>query len=325
MFFFSASQLEPRAEFWISNGLPEKTGRLNDLFPEIESGFRNQHPIFCADDTGAYFLHPDAMQVMRLWRYNPGEEHLRPLAEVPGLVGEMVLFGDRLIFPMFEPGLGIELWTYDPAVGEIQLVKDLWAGNDSSNPEHLFPWKDGVYFRADSMSDGIELWRTDGTERGTLRVIDINPHALSSGAYGFVPAGDYLFFRAYHNDYGDELWATKGEIGKMPVVFDVFPGSQSSHPYSMAAIGSYLFFTADDGSHGEELWAIRLDAIENGPFLVEDIREGPESSEPHDLTVLGENAALFVHNSPTGDVLMKLDVIDREITLTPYTGLHLRK
>ena len=211
-------------------------------------------------------------------------------------------------------GTGRELWRSDGTAAGTVLIKDLWPGTYSSQPENLMAVGGYVYFSAEVHADnppsapevgetivegdyGRELWRTDGTEEGTLLVKDI--YAGSNGSYpdDFIELGGLVYFRADDGAYGNELWKTDGTEGGTEMVADIEPGGNSSSPYYLVSDGQLLFFRAYSGTYGYELW--RSDGTEAGTFIVADIQPGGASSYPEDLTIWNDTLFFKAYTDQT--------------------------
>ena len=90
--------------------------------------------------------------------------------------------GDTLFFAGRGDGANMELWKSDGTSSGTVLVKDIYSGTGSSQPNYLTAVGDTLFFSA---LDGIhnwEPWKSDGTSSGTVLVKDIN-----SGASGALP------------------------------------------------------------------------------------------------------------------------------------------
>jgi len=68
---------------------------------------------------------------------------------------------------------GRELWKTDGTVAGTRLVKDIWPGEQGSEPTPITAFDGKLYFIANDGYSGDELWVTDGTEEGTLQFPDI--------------------------------------------------------------------------------------------------------------------------------------------------------
>ncbi|MCP3142547.1 ELWxxDGT repeat protein [Pyxidicoccus xibeiensis] len=127
-------------------------------------------------------------------------------------------------------------------------------------------------------------------------VRDVQPGAEGSGAFFLTDVQGTLFFGADDGLHGRELWRSDGTASGTRLVEDIHPGSADALPipYSsdesvldapVVAVGGVLYFAANDGEHGMELW--RSDGTAAGTYLVEDVRPGPESSNPQSLRAVG--------------------------------------
>ena len=82
------------------------------------------------------------------------------------------------------------------ADGDPYVVKDIRAGDASSDPRDLAAVGDVLYFNADDGSNGRELWRSDGTTGGTRLVRDIAPGATASTPREMTALGNGFLFSA---------------------------------------------------------------------------------------------------------------------------------
>jgi ELWxxDGT repeat protein len=315
---FQATTLAQGRELWVSNSKTEQTGLLVNL----DGGDGNSLPPYhraLPDETGAFFVANSG--TWWLWRYDLASGEVRQLVPAHEDPGEMILLGEKLLLAMPSEEFGCELWEYSEGMQELRLVRDVYPGPESSNPQQFFVWQGHVYFQATHPESGAELWRTDGTPDGTTLFADMEHGMRDSAPYGFVDAGDQFFFRAHRNATGHELWMTDGTCDGTRLAVDLLPGTDSSRPYNLAIVGGYLFFTADDGATGEELWKFDPTEPEAFPLLVADLWPGDIGSEPHALQLTGANTGVFVYKTELGENLMRLEVTDHEVKLTPFTGL----
>ena len=164
--------------------------------------------------------------------------------------------GDTLFFAGRGDGANMELWKSDGTSSGTVLVKDIYSGTGSSQPNYLTAVGDTLFFSA---LDGIhnwEPWKSDGTSSGTVLVKDIN-----SGASGGTPScltvfGNTVFFYANDGSTGWELWQSNLTSSGTTLVQDINSGGSGSHPCGFIPLGTTLFFYANDGTNGGELWAL---------------------------------------------------------------------
>lgn len=200
-----------------------------------------------------------------------------------------------------------------------ELVRDIWAGGESSAPKEL-AWMNGhMYFAGDSESTGIELWRTDGTEAGTILVADLNPIEGSNPSW-LSAGGGKVFFRANDGTSGDEVWVTDGTTAGTHLTLDIYPGPEGSHPEHIGVLNGVAYFMADDGTNGSELWM--SDGTPEGTVMVRDINLGEGSSSPHWQTVMGEWIYFRANDGTHGDELWRTNGSTTELVKDINTGIE---
>lgn len=135
---------------------------------------------------------------------------------------------------------------------------------------------------------GNELWRSDGTAAGTYVVKDLNPGTKDSYPLYMIPYDAWLLFS--DQIMLGTLWRTNGtDVGTQPVQ-SFRPNLFSGGPPDFVVFDGRVYFSAYTGAHGAELWT--TDGTKAGTFDVADIVEGPASSTPAGMTVLG-NQIIF--------------------------------
>jgi ELWxxDGT repeat protein len=202
---------------------------------------------------------------------------------------------------------------------KVGLVRDIAAGEKSSDPALLTKLGQYVFFSADDSVHGRELWKSDGTTAGTLMVRDINrvtdgdeavtvtaPAAPSS----LTVMQNTLYFAADDGRHGKELWKSSGTAAGTIMIKDIrtsptAPAEADSLPAYMTVAGDWLFFTANDGQHGKELW--RSDGTAAGTRLVYDIHLGYPGSSPSNLTAIGDTLYFTANDGIHGSEVWKSD------------------
>ncbi len=117
---------------------------------------------------------------------------------------------------------------------------------------------------------GEELWISDGTRQGTIMIVNLVPE--------------------------DETWVYEGT--------EYCCGDfQGSAPRDLIMKGNTLWFTAETDNYGRELYRYGLSALSGGLFLIKDINEGVEGSNPMYLTSGSNGAYLSADNGSTGQEL----------------------
>lgn len=177
------------------------------------------------------------------------------------------------------------------------LVKDIWTGPESSEPDDLVALNGLIYFDAKTETNGKEVWISDGTPDGTKLLKDIKPGIGNSDEeyvyYGgpeggyytqgwnreFTLFNNFVYFTATDGDYGAELWKSDGTSSGTIMVKDIREGSASSGPSGYTVFNNMLYFTACD-SNGCELWI--SDGSEPGTSMVKNIAPGSDYTYPYD-------------------------------------------
>jgi ELWxxDGT repeat protein len=156
--------------------------------------------------------------------------------------------------------------------GEGEVVVDL-GQVEGASISRLTTVGGAIFFTVDT-AHGSELWMTDG----------------SLGGSGIVRA-DFLAFGSRRQDQQEmyswprrETWV----VGSLPFL----------------ELDGILYFNART-ELGFELW--RSDGTEAGTFLVKDIRNGEQSSDPRDFTVIGDLIYFTADDGVHGRELWKSD------------------
>lgn len=180
----------------------------------------------------------------------------------------MMTVGTRTFFTANNGVIGNELWVTDGTEAGTKLVKDIYAGALSSNPQYFMQLNNTLFFFATNAATGTELWKSDGTDAGTVLVKDIYAGAFSSYFNTFSKTstailGNQLFFIANTSKEGVELWKTDGTTAGTVLVKDIDPGFLDSDPALFTIFNNKLYFDAD-----EDLW--QSDGTTAGTTLVKD-------------------------------------------------------
>ncbi len=192
-------------------------------------------------------------------------------------------------------------------------------------PRDLTVVGDTLYFTAATGAEGRELWKSDGTIVGTVLVSDINGSNADSGVAWLTAVGNTLFFVADDGVHGTELWAI-GTAG-FPVLFnlkaDGVTYGRGSNPSDLTEVNGNLYFAADSDAVGTELFkhdvasGITTLVQDIDPGEIVDLRDGnyPASSNPTNLTLVGNNLFFTVETDANVEALWKHDIVLRQTVL----------
>ncbi len=322
--YFSAFTPLQGRELWKSRGTSTDTVLVRDIVPGKQDSFPDN---LTAVGSRVFFTANDLIHGNELW-VTAGTEALTTMVKdiFPGEGSssprQLIAFQGLLFFVAEDGVNGRELWRSDGTDAGTFLVKDIFPGPGSSFPTELTVVGNTLFFVARNLENGNELWKTDGTEEGTVLVRDIhrglgnssNPaHLTDVGGVLFFSASDGNDSSATPAQHGTELWRSDGTEGGTFLVKDINQvrdnltcgGECSSSPRSLVNVNGILYFSATDGDdptalnppqHGRELW--RSDGTEAGTFMIRDIREGAESSDPDLLTAFNDLVVFVADDGP---------------------------
>lgn len=292
--FFLADDGAHGRELWRSDGTLAGTHLVKDI---CSGGCSSGVTEMIAFNNQLYFSVFGGNQGRELWTSDGTLEGTQIVKDInPGSASSnpsnLHAQGDTLYFTADDGTNGVELWKSDGTGAGTELIADILTGGGSSAPRNLTQLGDVFLFNADDGINGRELWRSDGTNEGTFLVANINVDSSSTPEL-LTTVGTLVYFSAADSN-GRELWKSDGTSEGTVLVRDILPGSGNSFPEQLIAFGSQLLFTASHlvgfAGTGRELW--KSDGTESGTTLVADIRAGSLSSNPSDLTVVG-NAVYF--------------------------------
>ncbi|MCS7062052.1 MAG: hypothetical protein RMN25_12935 [Anaerolineae bacterium] len=313
--WFAANHTTNGRELWRSDGTPENTTLVKDIFP----GVSGSGPAYVTGMGAAvYFQAGDGSHGLELWKsdgtvtgtllvkdINPGPAHSSPMW--------LTAMSGTLYFQASDGVRGFELWASDGTPEGTRLVRDLFTSDDcaappcSSSPDQLLAAGDRLFFTADDGVHGREMWVSDGTPEGTRMVADIFPGLCGSRPCASAPremtlVGDIVFFNA-DSPQGRQLWKTDGTPAGTALVRQIGTAASGPGPAHMVNLNGLLIFNADDGAHGAELW--RSDGTYTGTFMLKDIYPGvnsygnPNSSHPAMMTLGAEGVVYFCADDGT--------------------------
>jgi ELWxxDGT repeat protein len=209
--------------------------------------------------------------------------------------------GDNLFFVARDGVHGRELWKSDGTAAGTVMVKNIFPGDEPSDPRGITAVGATVFFAAAHPDHGTELWRSDGTATGTRLVKDIYLGEQSSAPRHVAQVGGTVYFSAKDRIHGRELWKSDGTEEGTMMVMDIAPGASSSISFppkpDLTESAGTTYFVADDGTHGPELW--KTDGTSDGTSMVADVHPGNLfAMSPRSLTDVA-GTLYFVHTDAT--------------------------
>lgn len=207
----------------------------------------------------------------------------------------------------YNKSFGRELWhSTGTPIGNV-MVKDIRAGQNSSNPSSLTLINGTLFFTANDGVHGVELWKSDGTESGTKMVKDIrlNNNSEYDEPRNLTSYNGKLYFSAKNNTDGYELWTSDGTETGTFMIKNINPiVDRGSDLSDFFVFNDALYFIADDGINGTELW--KTDRTESGTKMFKNIN--PYSTGlnyGNEFLVLNNQFYFFANNGTNGFELWK--------------------
>ncbi len=294
---FSATDVDGSRVLWSTDGTPGGTERLVGWTPYNASGFT-----LLGDGRLVFSGVGSAAQGRELWvtdGTNAGTVLLADIATGPYYGSSNPqnfhrLADGRVLFSANDGVAGRELWVTDGTSAGTTLVRDIFTGVSSSNPDRFLSFGNGlVGFNAyngggaASGSNGAALWVTDGTSAGTRRASFFD--YVGGGATPVATVGDTrLLFEINGSPY-----TSAGGLGNLagPLVFFNGPILDS------VTVGSRTVFSQNNNSFGY-LGSVSATATGNFLYLGYDNSPGFQNIS---FQKLSATQALFTADTATSN------------------------
>lgn len=282
-------------QLWTSDGTKEGTVQLTGL--DLTSNYQILPYSLTAVNGKLYFGINDNTGADRLYSSDGTVAGTQPVLNAAKFDvyrqtnsnGDYIPFTVRnnaIFFAATSAAAGTELCKVSTAQSNrIEVVKDIAAGVDNSNPYNITTVDNNIYFNAIYGND-VALWKTDGTDAGTVLVKDINPGG-TNWYTNFTPFKNKLFFSYYDDTNGFELWQSDGTEAGTNIVKDIYAGIYSCSSNNITYVNDFILFGANDGVQGQELW--KSDGTTAGTFLLKDINVSSTTSS-YPFTANGYNS-----------------------------------
>ena len=270
--YFGAFAEGKGTELFSSDGTPEGTGLVADLYPGTDPGSPSGFTPF----RGRLYFVTIGYVLNRptLWSTDGTAEGTRPVKELGA--ADLTVAGDWLYFAAAGADGGVELWKTDGTGESTVRVKDVFPGNGSSNPASLTAVGDRLYFAADHPDYGRELWTSDGTDAGTVLVRDLYPGETAGrknngNPTNLVAVNGRIVFEATDPAPTEprerlRVWSTDGTpAGTVPLVPLDFSPYQIAR-YNVIEAGGVGYFFRQRRDMAPEMW--RTDGTPEGTSLV---------------------------------------------------------
>ncbi len=312
--YFAADDGTHGRELWKSDGTPEGTTMVEDIYPG-STGSEPDHLV--AANKMLYFAANDGTNGKELWQSDGTPEGTRMLKDInPGSSSsspqELIDVNTFLFFAAWEGNRQWALWMSDGTENGTKRVKLFGVIWPEDRFDEFITYDNTPFFVVSTETYGAELWKSDGTEAGTVIVKDIHPE-FGSNPGALVIFNDMLYFTAKDSQQlpSSLLWQSDGtEAGTQPV-----PGLGGENDLVIPTIvfDNMIFGLGYDETHGFELW--KTDGTAAGTQLVKDIN-GPlfasgsayeGSSNPEHMVVFNDSLIFSAYDRLAGRELWQSD------------------
>ncbi|HPH96959.1 MAG TPA: hypothetical protein PKW33_09695 [Anaerolineaceae bacterium] len=312
------------SEPWITDIYGSTPTLLKDINPDGGDGDPDEFTLF----NGQLYFTAYNQGNKELWVTDGTESGTTMAVDLngdnTGNVQYLTVYNDALYFSAMDTGgTWQELYRFDGTTAA--LVKDIYSGGGSSDPQNLMVWKGRLYFSV-TTPDGNQIWSTDGTEAGTVLAGYIEPGA-SGEVDWLTPAGDYLVFVTSHSSYGYELFRLDGVSTQTELVKDIVAGTGDGSPNFLIPAGDLAFFEVnEDGFRG----TYRTDGTPEGTYMVMAVDSHPLYGSFQGATAAGSQYYFTAYTAAAGFELFKSDgtptgtVLVSDIVPGPGSSLALR-
>ncbi len=207
-------------ELWKTDGTPEGTGLIKDIWTGADSGYSQTYGSPAVLNGKIYFSASDNGSNIEVWSSDGTDIGTNILGEImPGTIdasspGFFVNLGNLIYFAAYDTSGSSNLYSSNGT--SITLVKDFSPG--FGVVDNIIVQNNVLYFGAHDSTSGAELWKSDGTTSGTSILKDITPgvdNSFGNLVYPYPTQLDQNRFIFYTEvlvgaDYHMQLWSSDG-------------------------------------------------------------------------------------------------------------------
>jgi len=207
-------------------------------------------PTFVSD-LGIFYTDANGVATTFVKQINPNENENADITEFYNAKGL-----NKLFFAANDGTNGKELWVSDGTAANTNLVLDIEAGTEGSNPQDFFEWNNEVYFMTIKNQGSFfnpskkrTLWKTDGTAAGTILLREFDFRSIDIQPY-FTVFNNKLHFSAYEmSSGGNFIWATDGTAANT-----VLETGIANNNRNLIVMGNELFFSGQPINEARKLY-----------------------------------------------------------------------
>ena len=270
-------RIDEGSQLWITDGKSESGTQ------QLGSFNAGQGPhLFTAADDYLFFRAGTTQADTGLWRSDGSPSGTIALTQT--ITPLTIAFSQgRLYAEMLSEETGQELWTSDGSIAGTKLLKDIFPGEESSQPTLLTSLNERFWVVANT-PEGLQLLSTQGTTESTQVVKTLSPERSAQQDRSLIVHAGQLFFniavsREVQQADGSrlvqeerELWVTDGTAAGTQRLAQV-----GVDPPEFVPFKDQLFF-GGRGPDGQELWV--TDGTPTGTKQVLNLATGIETLSP---------------------------------------------
>ncbi|MCP9770751.1 hypothetical protein EGI22_22840 [Lacihabitans sp. LS3-19] len=302
-------------EFGLGNGIsgatesdPKDLRALNNVLIYTAVDFNNKRQIYRFENTGFF------SQRQLLKNINPTLVSGEGIFPTNLNQRKFIVANSQMYFIANDGTSGFELWKTDGTLLGTSIVKDHFAGIESSTFSNFQLFDNELYYICNDTVNGFRGRKTDGTLAGTIDIEDINPSLGLSNIYPIAKVGNKFYFTGFNSSTGYELY--KMESGVASLVKDIkTAGFENGKNFNyVKETTNAILFNYDDGKHGMELW--KTDGTTSGTTLFADLN-------PYPIDIKGDFSNLSTFDFYSGSSFINTDFVEFGGKTYFYANRHL--
>jgi ELWxxDGT repeat protein len=285
------------SEPWITDGTPEGTMLLKDVFPGDNGSFPARRSLY----NGKIYFRASYGQgnAFEMWVTDGTTEGTQRFHGVePSGFGYSAIHSDgKLYFNADSAGIGNELWVTDGTVGGTMMVKDAYPGVYSHDPSYIISIGDKLIYSGDSAGYDEQPWVSDGSEEGTHLIRQINHSNFQFSRNYFAFEGRAYFCANQDDTTGRELWVTDGTPEGTNLLKEIGEGNAEGNPGDFIEFNERLWFIAR-GEEIHNLWT--SDGTPEGTYIFHEDADGPLISRNNTLYFISDGHVIITDGTESG-------------------------
>lgn len=252
-----------------------------------------------------FFIAQDAANYNSLW-FTLGTDatttNVGPFGGISNSIRELQNYNNKIYFAYNDGVNGQEPWVSDGTTAGTVMLKDIYPGNTSSDPQNFTVANNKLFFLANNTNGTHRLYVSDGTAANT-KVIKDNIVAGFNGDRALAVLNNMVYFNSDDGSgSGFGLWKSDGTLAGTILVQagDNIANFNGNSPI----LNNKMYFDAYDNIHGDELWV--TDGTNAGTHIVKDINPSG-SGEPENFRVYHNKIYFSANDGINGEEVWVTD------------------